>query len=65
MTEGGVLMERAKQERYLSLALKVVGVISVAGLPLMMMVVWPAAWSWERFQTRFLPVILPPEIKVK
>ena len=46
-------MERAKQEGYLSLALKVFGVIFIVGIPLMMMVVWPAAWSWEPRQPEY------------
>ena len=45
-------MERAKQERYLSLALKVFGLIFIAGLPLMM-AVWPAGWTWEPRQPEY------------
>ncbi len=46
-------MERAKQLHFLSLALRVFGVIFIAGLPLMMMVVWPAGWSWEPRQPEY------------
>ena len=46
-------MERAKQLHFLGLALRVFGVIFIAGLPLMMMVVWPAAWSWEPRQPEY------------
>ena len=46
-------MERATKERYLSLALKVFGLVFVLGVPLMMMVVWPAAWTWEPRQPEY------------
>ena len=46
-------MERAKQLRYLSLALRVFGAIFIVGLPLMMMVIWPAGWSWEPRQPEY------------
>jgi hypothetical protein len=46
-------MERDKQLRNLSLALRVFGVIFIAGVPLMMMVVWPAGWSWEPRQPEY------------
>ncbi|MGB3053125.1 MAG: DUF6632 domain-containing protein [Polyangiales bacterium] len=46
-------MERAKQLQYLSLALRVFGAIFIVGLPLMMMVIWPAGWSWEPRQPEY------------
>lgn len=46
-------MEREKRERYLSLALKVFGVIFILGVPLTMMLVWPAAWTWEPRQPEY------------
>ena len=30
----------------LGIALKVVGVIFIVGIPAMMMWIWPAGWSW-------------------
>jgi hypothetical protein len=46
-------MERVKQLQYLSLALRVFGAIFIVGLPLMMMVIWPAGWSWEPRQPEY------------
>ena len=46
-------MERAKQLQYLSLALRVFGAIFIVGIPLMMMVIWPAGWSWEPRQPEY------------
>ncbi|MGD8607307.1 MAG: hypothetical protein PVH21_08455 [Myxococcales bacterium] len=46
-------MDREKQERYLRIALKVFGLTFILGLPLMAMVVWPAAWTWEPRQPEY------------
>ncbi len=46
-------MERAKQLQLLSLALRVFGAIFIVGVPLMMMVIWPAGWSWEPRQPEY------------
>lgn len=51
-------MEPSQQQRFLSLALKVFGVIFIVGVPLMMMVVWPAAWSWEPRQPEYEQMIM-------
>lgn len=46
-------MERAKRLWWLSLALRVFGAIFIVGLPLLMMVIWPAGWSWEPRQPEY------------
>jgi hypothetical protein len=51
--EGWFSMERAKQLQLLSLALRVFGAIFIVGVPLMMMVIWPAGWSWEPRQPEY------------
>jgi hypothetical protein len=50
-------MERSKQLRYLRIALRVVGLLFVFG-GFFMMVVWPAAWTWEPRQSEYEHMML-------
>jgi len=50
-------MTSEKREKYLRVALVVVGVIFIAGIFLMMNV-WPAGWSWEPRQSEYEHMVL-------
>lgn len=50
-------MNDAEKIKYLKIALRVFGVIFVGGVYLMMMV-WPAGWSWEPRQPEYEQMII-------
>ena len=50
-------MNEEKKLRYLSIALYVIGVIFIVGIYLMMMI-WPAGWSWEPRQSEYEQMIM-------
>ncbi|MGQ4277392.1 DUF6632 domain-containing protein [Pseudidiomarina sp. E22-M8] len=39
-------MDQANKLKFLKLALMVIGVIFILGIPAMMMWIWPSGWSW-------------------
>ena len=51
-------MTREQKLKYLSLALKVSGTFLLFGVGLMMMWVWPAAWTWEPRQPEYEQMIM-------
>ena len=50
-------MKDAEKSKYLGIALKVIGVIFIAGV-YPMMVLWPAGWSWEPRQPEYEQMII-------
>ena len=50
-------MTSETREKYLRIALVVVGVIFIAGIFLMMNI-WPAGWSWEPRQSEYEQMVL-------
>ncbi|MCC7411792.1 MAG: hypothetical protein IT495_09175 [Gammaproteobacteria bacterium] len=51
-------MEQAQKIKYLTLALYVFGAIFIAGVPLMMMWVFPSGWSWMPRQPEYEQMIM-------
>jgi len=51
-------MNQESRLRYLSGALVVFGVIFLAGVPLMMMWIWPSGWSWSPNQPEYEQMIM-------
>ena len=51
-------MNQESRLRYLSGAIVVFGVIFLAGVPLMMMWIWPSGWSWSPNQPEYEQMIM-------
>jgi hypothetical protein len=51
-------MQSNTRMKYLSIALYVIGVIFIVGVPAMMMVVWPDGWSWSPAQPEYEQMIM-------
>lgn len=51
-------MQQAQRLKYLSIALYAVGVIFIAGVPAMMMWIWPSGWSWTPSQPEYEQMIM-------
>lgn len=51
-------MEHEKKLKYLKIALYVIGVIFIAGLPALMMWIWPSGWSWTPRQPEYEQMIM-------
>jgi lipid-A-disaccharide synthase-like uncharacterized protein len=51
-------MDQVKRLRYLKIALTVIGVMFIFGLPVMMMFIWPSGWSWTPPQPEYEHMIL-------
>jgi hypothetical protein len=51
-------MQEGNRLKYLSIALYVFGVIFIVGVPAMMMVIWPAGWSWSPSQPEYEQMIM-------
>jgi hypothetical protein len=51
-------MEQEKKLKYLKIALYVFGVIFIVGVPAMMMLIWPAGWSWSPAQPEYEQMIM-------
>lgn len=39
-------MQQEDKLKYLKIALRVIGILFIAGLPAMMMWIWPSGWGW-------------------
>lgn len=51
-------MQQEVKLKYLKVALYVIGVIFIVGLPAMMMWIWPAGWSWTPRQYEYEQMIM-------
>ena len=51
-------MAQEEPLKYLKLALKVIGLIYIFGVPAMMTVIWPSAWSWTPAQPEYEHMIM-------
>lgn len=51
-------MQDDKKLKYLSIALYLFGAIFIVGVPAMMMVIWPAGWSWTPAQPEYEQMIM-------
>jgi hypothetical protein len=51
-------MQQEKKLKYLKVALYVFGVIFIVGVPAMMMLIWPAGWSWSPAQPEYEQMIM-------
>lgn len=51
-------MQPEKRLTYLKAALVVFGIVFIVGIPLMVYVIWPAAWSWMPRQTEYEQMIM-------
>ncbi|WOX06853.1 DUF6632 domain-containing protein [Microbulbifer pacificus] len=51
-------MNRAKRLSYLSIALYVFGIVFIAGVPAMMMFIWPSGWGWTPSQPEYEQMIM-------
>jgi len=52
------LMQREEKLKHLKTALYVFGVIFIAGVPVMMMWIWPSGWSWTPPQPEYEQMIM-------
>ncbi len=51
-------MQQEEKLKYLKMALYVFGVIFIAGVPAMMMWVWPSGWGWTPPQPEYEQMIM-------
>ena len=51
-------MENEKKIKYLKIALNVIGVIFIVGVPAMMMWIWPSGWGWTPPQPEYEQMIM-------
>ena len=51
-------MQQEKKLEYLKIALYAFGVIFIAGVPAMMMWIWPSGWSWTPPQPEYEQMIM-------
>lgn len=51
-------MNREKRLNYLSIALYVFGIVFIAGVPAMMMFIWPSGWGWTPSQPEYEQMIM-------
>ena len=51
-------MREEEQLKYLKIALIVIGVLFIAGLPAMMMWIWPSGWGWTPPQPEYEHMIM-------
>jgi len=51
-------MQQEQKLRYLKVALMVLGIIFIVGIPAMMMWVWPSGWSWTPRQPEYEQMIM-------
>lgn len=51
-------MQPNEKLKYLKIALTIVGIIFIAGIPVMMMWVWPSGWSWLPRQPEYEQMIM-------
>ena len=51
-------MENEKKIKYLKIALNVIGVFFIVGVPAMMMWIWPSGWGWTPPQPEYEQMIM-------
>lgn len=51
-------MQQEQKLQYLKTVLYVIGVIFIAGVPAMMMWIWPSGWSWTPSQPEYEQMIM-------
>lgn len=51
-------MEQEKRFRYLKISLYLFGIIFIAGVPAMMMWIWPSGWGWTPPQPEYEQMIM-------
>ncbi|MDD5461658.1 MAG: hypothetical protein PHG00_08505 [Methylococcales bacterium] len=51
-------MEHEEKLKYLKIALYVIGVIFIAGVPALMMWIWPSGWGWTPPQPEYEQMIM-------
>lgn len=51
-------MEPQERMNHLKIALKVIGVIFIVGVPAMMMWIWPSGWGWTPPQPEYEQMIM-------
>lgn len=51
-------MTQERQIKFLKVALLIIGVIYIFGVPVMMTVIWPAGWSWTPAQPEYEHMIM-------
>jgi hypothetical protein len=51
-------MEQEQRLNYLKIALNVIGVIFILGVPAMMMWIWPSGWGWTPPQPEYEQMIM-------
>jgi hypothetical protein len=51
-------MQEEKRLKYLKVALVVFGIVFIAGVPAMMMWIWPDGWSWTPSQPEYEQMIM-------
>lgn len=51
-------MQLEKRLGYLKIALYVIGVLFIAGVPAMMMWIWPSGWGWNPAQPEYEQMIM-------
>ncbi|WP_461519892.1 DUF6632 domain-containing protein [Porticoccus sp.] len=51
-------MQQEQKLRYLKVALMVLGIIFIVGIPAMMMWIWPSGWSWTPRQPEYEQMIM-------
>ncbi len=51
-------MEQEERLKYLKIALNVIGVIFILGVPAMMMWIWPSGWGWTPSQPEYEQMIM-------
>jgi len=51
-------MQYAEKLKYLKITLYVTGVFFIAGVPLMMMWIWPSGWGWTPAQPEYEQMIM-------
>jgi len=51
-------MTQVQKLKYLSVALRIFGIIFIVGIYAMMMVIWPSGWGWEPRQPEYEQMIM-------
>jgi hypothetical protein len=51
-------MQKEERLKYLKLALIVIGIIFIAGVPVLMMWAWPSGWAWTPRQPEYEQMIM-------
>jgi lipid-A-disaccharide synthase-like uncharacterized protein len=51
-------MNQEERMKYLKIALNVIGVLFIVGIPAMMMLIWPSGWGWTPAQPEYEHMIM-------